>query len=193
MRTLIYTARETHHQISFPFPSLASILETAQEVKELSLTFSNGLPSSEGYCAILALCPHLTMLQIQHSGTGRIDGNILLPELVLNDSKEFLCPYLESFWCSSPLFVTPEILFKFVFCTRRMISYSTPWKALDISETVFDLANTAYDHDMIAECSNKLKAIQSISATRSFPFNQQLFWDQVRVYSHQASINHFLR
>lgn len=186
LRTLIYSSRDSPSPILFPPPSLVSLLENAQEVKELSVSFSRDRPSREAYRAVLGLCPHLTVLRILHSE--RVDGNILLPELVLNDSKQCLCPALEAFWCSSALFVTPEILSDFVSHKRGTVSHLKCWKALTISEIIFDLANDTHDLALITELTTKVNGM--LSATNSYPFDQRVFWDQKRVCGRQSLINH---
>ncbi|KJA26635.1 hypothetical protein HYPSUDRAFT_36355 [Hypholoma sublateritium FD-334 SS-4] len=159
LRTLVYSSIGSPCAITFPPPSLVSLLEKTQDMKELSVSFSGNHPSREAYRAVLGLCPHLTTLHIQHSDY--IDGNILLRELVLNDSKQCLCPALEAFRCSSALFVTPEILSDFVSRKRGTVSHLKCWKALAISEIKFDLPNAAYDLAMIAELSTQLNDMLS--------------------------------
>ena len=189
LRTLIYSSVEGPGATSFPPPSLISLLKNAQEVRELSISFFQD-PSREAYRAVLGLCPHLTVLRIQRSPG--IDGSILLPELILNDGKQCLCPNLEAFWCSSTMIVTPEIIYEFI--SRKggeVLSHLKPLKALKIYEIILDTAKARATYDLATTTELSMR-LNDILSTTTFSFDQQAFWDDVRVYDQQSWMNHAL-
>ncbi len=189
LRTLIYSSTEGPGELLFPPPSLVSLLTNAQEVKELSISFYNN-PSPEEYRRVLGLCPQLAVLRIQRS-LG-IDGSIILPELVLNDGKKCLCPNLEAFWCSSRMIVTPEIIHEFISRkTDEVLLHLKPLKALNIYEIILDTAKDRATYDLAA--TEKLSTrLNEILSTPKFSFDQQAFWDDVRVYNQVAWMNNTL-